>query len=64
MLNIYVCRSGKTAVVTVRTDKEDDVLATGTAADLFSVLDLTESTKFFIGGAPQDSVRPTNFLFI
>ena len=51
--------------MTVRTDKEDDVIATGTAAEPFSVLDLTESTKFFIGGASENSgVGSINLLFI
>ena len=51
--------------MTVRTDKEDDVPATGTAAEPFSVLDLTESTKIFIGGAPESSgVGSVDLLFI
>ena len=49
-------RTGKTAVVTVRTDEEDDVTEYGTADDPFSVFNPKENTQFFIGGAPDYSV--------
>ncbi len=45
--------------MTVRTDEEPDVIATGVADERFSVLDLKDSTKFFIGGVPpQSGVTP------
>jgi len=52
----HVCRSGKQGKLTVRTQDEDDDVQTGESLGIYSVLDLTYNTKFFVGGVVGQAV--------
>jgi len=54
--SVCVCRSGKQGKLTVRTEDEEDDIQTGQSPGVFSVLDLSYNTKFFIGGVLRQAV--------
>jgi len=56
---VHVCvrvRSGKQGKLTVRTEDEENDVKTGVSPGSYSVLDLSYSTKFYVGGVLDQAV--------
>ncbi len=51
--SLPVCRTHKEGTLRVRTEGEEDSVATGSSEGTFSVLDLDQLyTRFYVGGVP------------